>query len=99
METIIFSEQKGKAYYYNSINEFLLQDTNFIIGELIKKSFEHSKEQTDAWENQINELKEKLKINGVNGDVIFEYDIVRLGKRIDVILLIKNMVFSLEFKR
>ena len=98
MGKIIFSEQKGKAYYYNSINEFILQDTNSIIGELIKKSFEHSKEQTDAWENQINELKEKLKINGVNGDVIFEYDIVRLGKRIDVILLIKNMVFSLEFK-
>ncbi len=34
----------------------------------------------------------------MDGDIIFEYDIVRLGKRIDVILLIKNMVFSLEFK-
>ncbi len=32
------------------------------------------------------------------GDIIFEYDIVRLGKRIDVVLLIKHMVFSLEFK-
>ena len=34
----------------------------------------------------------------MEGDIIFEYDIVRLGKRIDVILLIKKMVFSLEFK-
>ena len=32
------------------------------------------------------------------GDIIFEYDIVRLGKRIDVVLLIRHMVFSLEFK-
>lgn len=35
---------------------------------------------------------------GIEGDIIFEYDIVRLGKRIDVILLIRHMVFSLEFK-
>ena len=34
----------------------------------------------------------------MKGDIIFEYDIVRLGKRIDVILLIRHMVFSLEFK-
>ena len=34
----------------------------------------------------------------MEGDIIFEYDIVRLGKRIDVILLIRHMVFSLEFK-
>ena len=34
----------------------------------------------------------------MEGDIIFEYDIVRLGKRIDIILLIRHMVFSLEFK-
>ena len=34
----------------------------------------------------------------MEGDIIFEYDIVRLGKRIDVVLLIRHMVFSFEFK-
>lgn len=32
------------------------------------------------------------------GHIIFEYDIPRLGKRIDVILLLKGIVFCLEFK-
>ncbi len=33
-----------------------------------------------------------------NADIIFEYDIPRLGKRIDVVLLLRGMVFCLEFK-
>ena len=47
---------------------------------------------------QIYELQRRLESCGIEGHIIFEYDIVRLGKRIDVILLIKHMVFSLEFK-
>ena len=30
--------------------------------------------------------------------VVFEYDIPRLGKRIDAVLLLKGIVFCLEFK-
>ena len=33
-----------------------------------------------------------------NGQIIFEYDIPRLGKRIDVVLLYRGIVFCLEFK-
>lgn len=33
-----------------------------------------------------------------NGEIIFEYDIPRLGKRIDVVLLLRGIVFCLEFK-
>ena len=33
-----------------------------------------------------------------NGQIIFEYDIPRLGKRIDVVLLLKGIIFCLEFK-
>lgn len=43
-------------------------------------------------------LYKKMAISETSGDIIFEYDIVRLGKRIDVVLLIKHMIFSLEFK-
>ena len=43
-------------------------------------------------------VEENFRMNAIEGDIIFEYDIVRLGKRIDVILLIRHMVFSLEFK-
>lgn len=98
MNKYTFSTQCGKAYYCNSIPGFINDNSTSIIGHLVRKSFEINKEQSDAWENQISELQSRLEECGIEGDIIFEYDIVRLGKRIDVILLIRNMVFSLEFK-
>lgn len=98
MDKYVFSTQKGKAYYCNSIPEFIKDDTSSVVGQLVRHSFEVNKEQTTAWENQISELQQNLRKHGVDGDIIFEYDIISIGKRIDVILLIRHMVFSLEFK-
>lgn len=98
MNRYTFSTQTGKAYYCNSIPGFIKDDSSSIIGQLVRHSFEINKDQSDAWENQINELQLRLERSQVEGDIIFEYDIVRLGKRIDVIMLIRHMVFSLEFK-
>ena len=44
-------------------------------------------------------MKEILfKFSNKDGKIIFEYDIPRLGKRIDVVLLLEGIVFCLEFK-
>lgn len=98
MNKYSFSTQSGKAYYCNSIPGFLQDNSASIIGQLVRHSFEINIEQSSAWDNQIRALQKKLENSGTEGDIIFEYDIVRLGKRIDVILLIRHMVFSLEFK-
>ena len=98
MNRYTFSTQSGKAYYCNSIPGFIADRSTDIVGRLVKHAFDINKEQANAWENQITELQRRLEECGVEGDIIFEYDIVRLGKRIDVILLIRHMVFSLEFK-
>ncbi|MBQ3366001.1 MAG: DUF2075 domain-containing protein [Acidaminococcaceae bacterium] len=98
MNKYTFSTKSGKAYYCNSIPGFIRDNSTSIIGQLVKHSFEVNKDQSVAWENQISELQNRLEKCGMEGDIIFEYDIVRLGKRIDVILLIRHMVFSLEFK-
>lgn len=98
MNKYIFSTRKGKAYYCNSIPGFINDTAASIVGQLVWHSFEINKDQSVAWENQIEELQKRLAGCGMEGDIIFEYDIVRLGKRIDVILLIRHMVFSLEFK-
>ena len=98
MNKYTFSTQSGKAYYCNSIPGFIKDSSSSIVGQLVRHSFEIGKEQTDAWDNQIHELQDRLEVCGMEGDIIFEYDIIRLGKRIDVILLIRHMVFSLEFK-
>ena len=98
MNKVTYGSKKRKACYYNKISGFINEDTKSIIGELVRNSFEVGKDQTDAWENQILELKNGLKRYGIEGYIIFEYDILRMGKRIDVVLLIKKIVFSLEFK-
>lgn len=98
MNKYTFSTQNGKAYYCNSIPGFIKDNSTNIIGSLVRHGFGNNDEQIEAWDNQISELQIRLEKCQMLGDIIFEYDIVRLGKRIDVILLIKHMVFSLEFK-
>jgi hypothetical protein len=52
--------------------------------------------QRDAWLAEIRILKDVL--SGVQGSIYFEYAIPRMGKRIDVVLLIGSVIFVLEFK-
>ena len=53
----------------------------------------------DAWKAEIDIMKYVVSsLNNADGQIIFEYDIPRLGKRIDVVLLYRGIVFCLEFK-
>lgn len=94
MNRYTFSTQSGKAYYCNSIPGFIADQSTNIVGRLVRHAFDINKEQANAWENQIAELQRRLEECGMEGDIIFEYDIVRLGKRIDVILLIQHGFFA-----
>jgi len=98
MNKYTFSTRSGKAYYCNSIPGFIRDEAESIIGHLVNHAFGIGKNDTDAWQNQVHELQDRLEKCEIEGDIIFEYDIKRLGKRIDVIMLIRHMVFSLEFK-
>ena len=53
----------------------------------------------EAWADEIRIMQETLQPwKDEDGQVIFEYDIPRLGKRIDVVLLLRGLIFCLEFK-
>ena len=52
-----------------------------VVGQLVHHSFGISMDQANAWENQISELQSRLEPHGIEGDIIFEYDIVHLGNR------------------
>lgn len=86
-----------RAYYSSSISNFLETSPNEILGEL-SRSHARTLEQTqlNAWLEQINLLKRVL-LNRT-GRIYFEYAIPRMGKRIDVVLLIGPVIFVLEFK-
>lgn len=84
--------------YNEPIQEF--KNTHF---DEIYSKIDHSVDNSQrtglqkfAWDEEINFLKDALKTN--DGQIIFEYSIPRIGKRIDVVILLQNIVFVLEFK-
>lgn len=53
----------------------------------------------EAWKAEILLMRKILSpYQDTDGRILFEYDIPRLGKRIDVVLLLQGIVFCLEFK-
>ncbi|MBR4891526.1 MAG: DUF2075 domain-containing protein [Clostridia bacterium] len=90
----------GRCLYSNNIKNFLNTDNNSIFGELCDNYHGDALTTTrEAWKSEITIVKNILS-NYIDrdGEIIFEYDIPRLGKRIDVVLLLNGIVFCLEFK-
>lgn len=87
----------NRYFYADTIENFIKSDSNYILGSLVRNSpFDITDLQRNAWEEEINLLSSILQ--NEKGQIIFEYDIPRLGKRIDVVLLISGIVYALEFK-
>lgn len=88
-----------RCLFISEFDEFRSLESSFILGKLVSSYHGSALTTTlEAWENEINILKNVLvKLEG-NGQIIFEYDIPRLGKRIDCVLLYRGIIFVLEFK-
>ena len=90
----------SRCLYNSSIKDFINADETLIFGELCEKYHGEALTTTrEAWIAEIVILKNVLSnFADKGGEIIFEYDIPRLGKRIDAVLLIGGIVFCLEFK-
>jgi hypothetical protein len=86
-----------RSFYSDTITNFFGSSTDEILGSIATKNdFSLELTQKDAWLKEIIILKEVLK--NYEGRIFFEYSIPRMGRRIDVVLIIKNVIFVLEFK-
>ena len=86
-----------REYYSDSIFNFLRSSTEKILGILtLNNDFALIQTQRGAWLAQIEILREILTPH--QGSIYFEYSIPRMGRRIDVVLLIGPVIFVLEFK-
>ena len=87
------------AQYSDSITDFINQNEHTILGTLTANSnFPVEQAQSNAWLEQIHIMKNALDAYRGRGKVYFEYDIPRLGHRVDVIALIDHVIFVIEFK-
>lgn len=88
--------QPSRAWYGESISEFLHSDPDNIIGQLTRRGGGVDNAQLAAWRSQIDFLKAEL--HDVSGHLYFEFSIPRMGRRVDVVLVTGPAVFVLEFK-
>ena len=89
-----------RCLYDNEISAFIEADSNSVFGLLCDSYHGDALTTTrDAWKAEIDIMQQVLSSLEVSdGRIVFEYDIPRLGKRIDIVLLLKGIVFCLEFK-
>ena len=94
---IPYNERMNRAYYSNSITQFLTESPQSIYGKLaLASEFAVEQGQKSAWKAQIDQLKVLLR--DINGSIYFEFSIPRMGKRVDVVLLIGQAIFVVEYK-
>ena len=87
----------SRAWYGTSVSEFLQTQPNTIVGQLvISGNYVLLPTQKDAWSAQITFLQEHLI--GLTGALFLEFNIPRMGRRIDAVLVIGPVVFVIEFK-
>lgn len=89
-----------RCLYHNSFIDFLSESDMSILGYLSDNYHGEVKTTSrEAWKDEIAIMQELISnLEDKNGRIIFEYDIPRLGKRIDVVLLLNGIIFCIEFK-
>ena len=88
-----------RYYYSETFSRFLTQESEYILGCMDKENeFDLTLEQRGAWLEEIEVMKSVISSLNSNGQILFEYTIPRLGKRVDVVILVQGIVFTIEFK-
>jgi hypothetical protein len=86
-----------RFWYGASIAEFVRTSAQEIVGQLtLNSSFDIDRTQAAAWLVEIEFLQSKLR--DLTGSIFFEFNIPRMGRRIDVVLVIGPVIFAIEFK-
>lgn len=91
--------KKERYYYGTTIKDFINTSPDEIIGKLaIASPHSDNPETKSSWAEEIKILKEVLTTYSDRGSIFMEYNIPRMGRRVDVIVLIDGIIFVLEFK-
>lgn len=88
----------SRAYYSEKVTDFLTESVDSVIGKITQnhpQSLEHL--QTGAWSRQVEILQSAIK-KFSEGHIFFEFQIPRMGKRADAVLIYKDLIFVIEFK-
>lgn len=85
--------------YKAKVNQFLVSQEDEILGQLTNQHRfrQLEQQQINAWLRQIRELKQTLT-GFQEATLLLEFEIPRIGKRVDGILLLNGSILVLEYK-
>lgn len=85
--------------YKARVNEFIKVPDDEVLGQLTNqhKFRQLEQQQINAWRRQIKELKSALKYFP-EATLLLEFEIPRIGKRVDAILILNGSIYVLEYK-
>lgn len=90
---------RPSAYYAGPVSEFLSLGSQAVLGALAADNpFRLEPTQRDAWLIQVPVLQGALNEVGRPGHIFLEFDVPRLGSRIDTVLILGSAIFPIEFK-
>ena len=90
----------NRYFYKSSLFDFIHDSLDVIFGKISRADeMDTASTQKYAWEQEIQIMKQVLHpyVNE-QAEILFEYTIPRLGKRIDVVVLLRERIFVIEFK-
>lgn len=97
--------RQTRSFFASSVSEFLGTSTEAIVGQLATRvGLEHSgdeAQQIRAWRGQIEILKAAFHVIGSRSTewgILLELPLLRLGRRIDTVILTGDRILCLEFK-
>ncbi len=90
------------AWWEGTVAEFQQSDDDIIVGMLTTRAIQahpsNYGSQLDAWRSQLPILRDALAPGEKHWRLLIEYPLLRLGKRIDSVLLTDHAIIVLEFK-
>ena len=88
----------SRAYYSEKVAGFLNESVESVIGKITQNHPQRLEQlQTSAWSRQVEILQTALD-DFSDGHLFFEFQIPRMGRRADVLLINKDLIFVIEFK-
>jgi Uncharacterized conserved protein (DUF2075) len=85
--------------YSARVSQFILTPEDEVLGQLTNqhKFRQLEQQQINAWRHQIKELKVALS-SFPEATLLLEFEIPRIGKRVDAVLILNGVIYVLEYK-
>jgi hypothetical protein len=84
------------AYHAATVSDFIGEREDSILGTLTRSAGGVDPLQLRAWRDEVSILKTAL--SGIDGTILLEFIVPRIGSRIDALLVSGPAVFVIEFK-